>query len=189
MSVVDFEAVQRQCAHLNQCLWETRRLSQTISSNSEIYDQLTWLAIAVLGEYLTQAIKDVYTWLFLDKSVLDEISWRKPDEHDCGWPILSLMHRNGWCPYDVAVVDAQIGHVGVLYYHANLEPPRSSKSHSDCTASSCTVLSINPATYELTHSQDGCTCLPSSLNYEVLGGVLRQGALPLIRSVTGAFVK
>lgn len=188
MSVVDFEAVQRQCTHLNQCLWETRRLSQTISTNSEIYDQLTWLAIAVLGEYLMQAIKDVYTWLFLDKSVLVEISWRKPDEHDCGRPILSLMRRNGWCPYDVAVVDAQTRHVGVLYYHANLEPPRSSKNHSGCSDSSCTVLSIHPATYELAHSQNGCTCLGSSLDFEVLEGILRQGALPLIRSVTGGFV-
>jgi hypothetical protein len=188
MSLVDFDAVQRQCTHLNQCLWETRRLSQTISTNSEIYDQLTWLAIAVLGEYLFRAIKDVYTWLFLDTSVLVEVTWRKPDEDDCGRPIVSLMRRNGWCPYDVAVVDAQTRHVGVLYYHANLEPPRSSKNHLGCTDSSCTALSINPATYELSHSHNGCTCLPSALDFDVLEGVLRQGALPLIRLVIGGFV-
>lgn len=189
MTVVDFEAVQRQCVHLNQCLWETRRLSQVISSNPEINDQLTWLAIAVLGEYLMQAIKDVYTWLFLDESVLSLISWRKPDESDCGRPLLNLMRRNGWCPYDVAVVGAVTRHVGVLYYHTNLEPPRSTKNHSNCTNSTCTVLSINPATYQLTHSHEGCSCPPSSLDFEVLEGVLRQGALPLIRSVTGGFAK
>ena len=188
MSVVDFEAVQRQCTQLNQCLWETRRLSMVISSNSKIYDQMTWLAIAVLGEYLFRAIKDVYTWLFLDTSVLEEISWSKPDEHNCGRPILDLMRQNGWCPYDVAVIIAQTRHVGVLFYHANLEPPRSSKDHSECSNTRCTVLSINPATFELTHSHNGCTCLPSSINFEVLEGILRQGALPLIRSVTGGSV-
>ncbi|KAL9119268.1 MAG: hypothetical protein Q9187_004179 [Circinaria calcarea] len=176
------EIVKERCTHIYQCILEVRDLALRIGIyDTDPVDSRIFLAIAALGEYLHQAIKDVYIHLGIETPV--DQRWRIPKVVDLGQPVLESLRRNGWCPSDVARIDIETDSVGVLYYYSNLQAPRLGKDHSSCFAEKCLALQIDSSTYELAHSRSGCTCSLAVVDHDALARILRSGSIPLINPV------
>ena len=143
---------------------------------------LTCLAISVLAEYTMTALKNLCGRLGVEIPVTQK--WRVLDPElslDYGLPIVQLMQRRGWCPHDVALFNgAQIRTVSTLWYLANLSPPRTSMSHSACTAENCVPLQMDKSQYRQSHVTLGCSCSSVESDQSTLASIIRSGKIPII---------
>ena len=178
------EALKAHLWHLYRCLLRARYVVVRIKImyirqlDSGLFEPLTLLAIALLAEYLQWSIR--HAFLHLEIDFLPSQIWRGEDV-DLGQPVLKLMRENGWCPSDVARLgSSENTSISTLIYYANLPPRHSDKDHSSCTSASCSILQINPSTYQLTHSQPDCQCSLLSVDLTAVGQILRNGYVPLI---------
>ena len=188
--------------HITKCLLESRAIVlRALAKSSQIIDPLIFMGIALLAEYITVAVKSIYVvrnMLRHDSSLAHKLpknqspqilsspvrqTWRVPSFADCGRPILQLMLENGWCPYDVARFNHQVEEVGVLWYYANLEPPRTHRDHTLCSEETCFAMQTKRETYPLAHWELNCTCALMDEHTELVNEILKDpqdGSLPLI---------
>ncbi|KAK4947468.1 hypothetical protein LTR10_013836 [Elasticomyces elasticus] len=165
------------------CLLETRdvvlRVVHSLHGDSENVLSCVCLSIAVLAEYLNQALKDVFIGRGLESPVMQ--TWRIPDWSDCGKPILTIMQRNGWCPHKLAYFDAQdYKIIGELWYFANLEPPMAQDFHGNCTASECKLLQVDSKAYTTAHADRACQCAFRGAPPQMLADAIMHESMPLV---------
>lgn len=116
---------------------------------------LLCMSVALLGEYLMQAMKDIYIKFGLDSPTAQH--WRVRGYSDCGEPLVKAMVQGGWCPNRLAALDAgTVMSVGQLWFLANMKSPRTSLSHRNCTASSCDYTVVNEHDYKTRHDTEYC---------------------------------
>ncbi|KAL8942968.1 MAG: hypothetical protein Q9211_001169 [Gyalolechia sp. 1 TL-2023] len=146
----EFGHDENELERLYQLLIEHRSFGLDVFMTMEINDSIM-LSIAALNERLMAAVMDLHAHLGFETPV--DLPWRlrSKDVPDIGRPLLDLMRTRGWCPYDLRRLDIGIADVSMLYYYSNLNPPRSSKDHSDCSQERCVTMSTNPATYKPSH--------------------------------------
>lgn len=87
------------------CLLEARRITLLIKGDPRFaeLDSLC-MCVAALGEYLMQALKDIFLKRGLQAPVQQR--WRVPGYADCGEPLLKIMKDRGWCQNKLACLDA-----------------------------------------------------------------------------------
>ena len=143
---------------------------------------LTCLAISVLAEYTMSALKGLCGRLGVEIPVTQR--WRISSRElplDHGLPIMKLMPGRGWCPRDVALFNgAQIDTVSTLWYLANLSPPRTSTSHSACTAENCVPLQMDKFQYRQSHISWDCSCSSVESDQSILASIIRSGKIPIL---------
>jgi hypothetical protein len=148
---------------------------------------LLCLSVAVLAEYLMQALKNLYIAVGLETPVQQR--WRVIDDEiniDCGQPIVELMLERGWCPQELAQFE-RLGSnsVGELWFIANLEPPRQSMSHTNCDAEICQHLQVEKSEYKLHHVCDNQDCAAIGPDRMRLDSIVHDGNLALVKLQSG----
>lgn len=90
------------------------------------------------------------------------------------------MRRENWCPSDIARIVGNSS-ATLIWYYANLQPPRSKMDHSRCSDVVCftTQTSLKPQ-YELAHTTSGCTCHLVRARIEDLREVLLADDIPVL---------
>lgn len=184
-SVADIDALNARLTSVYACLLRARYVAVRIKGmylcdcETKLFQPLVFLAIALLAEYLQSAMKDIHIRLRIETFVTQ--TWR-PELVDIGAPVLDIMRQNRWCPADIARIGSGNRSISTLLYYANLPPPRSSEDHGNCSSALCSVLQIDPNTYQLTHSEPNCHCAVLSVDIELVGKTLRNGPVPLVSS-------
>ena len=187
-SLDNLEDLEMKWCHVEQSIREVRRIVSHISPrNPEFLAPTTTLAIAVLAEYLWQALQDIrlvepFRTHMIDRSLPFQ-PWRlavKTGKFDPGKPILEAMREIGWCQSDLARLNGTVEYVGVLYYMSQLEPPRKDYDHSNCTAQTCLAAQINPLHYTLMHTHETCRCALLYADQRQLRSMLDDRCLPLV---------
>ncbi|KAI1624395.1 hypothetical protein EDD37DRAFT_410883 [Exophiala viscosa] len=168
---------------LYSCLLETRdivlRVAHPLDGDPDNVLSCVCLSIAALGEYLNQALKDIFIKRGLESPVMQ--TWRIPDWCDCGKPILMVMERNGWCPHKLAYFDSQdYRPIGELWYFANLEPPLANDHHGDCTSEQCQLLQVDLRAYESVHMNKACPCAFKGPQPDPLAAAVMHDLMPLV---------
>ena len=152
------------------------------AANDDQALSLTCLAISVLAEYTMTALKGLCDRLGVEIPVTQR--WRVVGRElpfDCGVPLVKSMQRRGWCPHDVALFDgAQIPRVSTLWYLANLSPPRTSMSHTACTAEKCVPLQVDKFQYRQSHITWGCSCSSVESDQSILASIIWSGKIPIL---------
>ena len=165
--------------HLNHCLLKVRDTALRIKAlDPDLLDPLIMMSIAALAEYLMQALNDICIRKNFETPV--EQTWRVHGTVDFGQPIRDLMLKQNWCPHDVERFDVEIRFVGVLWFYANLDPPRSTKDHSRCSPNDCVAMQTSKDNYALTHWTADCSCDLVSPGDTAICEILSSGFLPLI---------
>ena len=73
--------------------------------------------------------------------------------------------------------------VGVLWYYANLEPPRAHRDHTLCSEEECLGMKTERDTYQCSHWEPNCTCTMMNEHAELVNETLKDpqdGSLPLM---------
>ncbi|KAK6850861.1 hypothetical protein PG990_008232 [Apiospora arundinis] len=114
------------------------------------------MSIAVLGEYLSEALYDLFREREWETPVIQ--SWRSSEVLDCGKPLRKIMRHNGWCPYKIVGLDSNWTSpmsVSSLWFFANLAAPKADE-HTDgagrgllCNSSVCHFMDVKKAQREL----------------------------------------
>lgn len=135
-------------------------------------------------------MQDFYTDLY------ESAPWRTPGNPEIGTFILDNMLENGWCPFDVNIIDNTIGCVGFLYYLGRLPPPRSNSDHSKCSKESCIRMTID-SSYVISHATPDCSCNEEfsdvSTVIEILDGMkfpsskLQKNTIALLKTMVHLF--
>ena len=147
----------------------------------DLGDSSIMLSIAILGERLQAALFDIYSHCKMETPVNQVWRLLGAGHPDIGKPLLDLMQARGWCLYDLNRLRTQAGLVSILYYYCNIPPPRSSRDHSSCTGERCLAMTTVPATYKLSHRNQGCHCpLLVADDKEVIRTLL-NGSIPLVK--------
>lgn len=120
-------------------------LNTIMSYNSDIVSEEFWMSVAVLAESLETAMYDVFNDGHSN-------AWRSAGNPAVGKFLIEGMRRNGWCPFDVKRIDCTTGTVLLVYYLANLPPPRQHLDHEKCTDDLCVWMSIG-MDYETKHME------------------------------------
>lgn len=139
------------------------------------------MSVALLGEYLMQAMKDIFIKRGLTAPTAQ--SWRVRGYCDCGQPLIDAMLHRGWCPNRLVALDAgAVMSVGQLWFFANMKPSRGHLSHRDCTASFCHHTTVDEDAYEIRHEPDYCepTCALVGPPAAAIDSALKDGLIPLI---------
>ncbi|EXJ80019.1 hypothetical protein A1O3_08305 [Capronia epimyces CBS 606.96] len=146
------------------------------------------LSIAVLGEYLNYALKDMFIKRGLESPVMQ--NWQSVDWADCGGPIVTIMQRNGWCPNKLAYFDAEdLKSIGKLWYSANMKPPNAEKSHARCSEEQCQLLQVDLREYRTCHTREGCECASRGPEPGLLASAIQNDLVPLVTIAERAGVK
>lgn len=169
--------------HLYSCLLDARdiilRIVHSRQNQPDNILSYVCLSVAVLGEYINQALKDIFLKRGLESPVRQ--SWRLINWADCGKPIVKIMERNGWCPNKLAHFDSKdLKSIGELWYYANLDPPKAHVKHHECTSEKCRLLQVDLRDYRSVHSVEGCDCAFQGPLAEVLAETVMTGSFPLI---------
>ena len=147
----------------------------------DLGDSSIMLSIALLGERLQAALIDIYSHCKFETPVNQVWRLFGAEHPDIGKPILELMQARGWCLYDLSRLKTQAGLVSILSYYSNIPPPRSSKDHSSCTEERCLAMTTVPATYKLSHSNEGCHCPLLFADEKEVIKTLLDGSIPLVK--------
>src|SRR4051794_26825053 len=79
-------------------------------------------------------------WDF-DAAILNLGSWFPP----VGTFMFVFMKKTGWCPFDLKQMNTTATTDTMVYYFANLKPPKSNADHSNCTKDIYTAIVIGPS--------------------------------------------
>lgn len=166
-----------------ECLMEARYIVLLIKADPRLaeLDSLC-MSVAALGEYLMQAMKDIFLKRGLRSPV--QQSWRVPGYADCGEPLLKLMLDRGWCRNKLACLDAgTVMSVGQLWFFANMVPPKPDLSHENCLFSTCDHSIVDESRYRLSHSTEICdsSCSLEGPLSMAVEAALADGVIPLIK--------
>ncbi|KAK6855473.1 hypothetical protein PG995_009005 [Apiospora arundinis] len=145
------------------------------------------MSIAVLGEYLSEALYDLFREREWETPVIQ--SWRSSEVLDCGKPLRKIMRHNGWCPYKIVGLDSNWTSpmsVSSLWFFANLAAPKADE-HIDgagrgllCNSSVCHFMDVKKAQYVISHQVPHCSCEMVSPNQSDLASALQGGTIPII---------
>ncbi|KAK8040150.1 Het domain-containing protein [Apiospora rasikravindrae] len=164
-----------------------RKTTLRVNSTERYADlNLVCMSIAVLGEYLVQALKDIFLKRALSAPINQ--SWRVPMFSDCGAPLLASMLDKGWCPYKLAGLDAgKVMSIGKLWFFAHMTPPNAGLDHKGlCSPSSCDFMEVKKSTYAIAHEEAGCSCALKGPDPRGLAYALETGSIPILRVQEGA---
>lgn len=149
--------------------------------NEEV-DERIWLSIAVLSE----TVERVRTNSFLKRADEDtdeqNTTWRAHGNPPFGQFLVDEMVQNGWCPFDVDRIDKTATSATLLYYLAELPPPRPNSDHSLCTNDTCTSMAID-SSYRPRHSSTDCQCNSEFSDTTNVIKALQGDEIPLIQEV------
>ena len=140
---------------------------------------LVCTSLAVLAEYLLQALKNIYIRRGVDSPI--EQSWRIVDFIDCGKPLIDRMIAAGWCPSNIARLDAErpLG-IDNLWVYANMIPPRANSVHTSCSKGYCTAMNVQRGLYKQVHEVDECSCSSIEAPVDIMGSIFQAGKFPLM---------
>lgn len=177
------DSLRRWGATAYECLIEARSVILLIKANPRFaeLDSLC-ISVAALGEYLMQAIKDMFLKRDLQSPV--QQSWRIPGYTDCGELLLKAMLDRGWYRNKLASLDAaSVMSVGELWFFANMLPPKPYLSHCNCQISSCVHLFVNESRYIQSHDTGICndSCSSKGPPLTAVEAALADGVIPLIK--------
>ncbi|KUJ15055.1 uncharacterized protein LY89DRAFT_784082 [Mollisia scopiformis] len=168
-------------AKLGSHVWKVALNSKSRLKNDEV-DPRIWLSICVLSESIQQVICDVVYDYDRSLSPAKDI-WRTPQNPPIGEFLLEEMRVKGWCPFDIWIIDLTTKSGSLLYYYANLPPPRPHADHSKCSTEGCTAMTID-SSYRTSHSRTGCHCEEEFGDVEAVKTALSGTEIPLIQRVT-----
>lgn len=174
--------LQKWSDKVYECFLKAREIVMGTKVSTKHPDiDLICMSVAVLGEYLLNALKGVFIRKDLTEESPISQSWRILDEIDCGDPILMKIKKT-WCPSDIARLDGgEIAYVSTLWYLANLKPPKDNHTHTSCSATCCEVLNVRKETYAMAHAKDDCRCALVRPREGELAAALGERTLPLLR--------
>ncbi|KIW89982.1 uncharacterized protein Z519_09412 [Cladophialophora bantiana CBS 173.52] len=115
---------------------------------------LVLLSIAALGDYLSQALADIARARGIGDGTPSTL-WLLP-QSVCQ-PLLRRLQN--WCPNRLhGFVNVQGFSIGVLWYIANLDPPKVRDDHGTCSPQRCNSLHIDVDDYDIQHIKADCEC-------------------------------
>ena len=136
-----------------------------------------YLSIAVLGEYIMQALGDM-AW-HRGLRFAEQVTWAP---FTTGAELLTLLKRNGWCPSRVKYFDlGELNSVGMFWFYANLQPPPAHDKHQNCDEQQCFSLQVDLGEYQTLHMQAGCNCPFIGIDTNKLADIVAEGKVPLVR--------
>ncbi|RDW64598.1 hypothetical protein BP6252_10249 [Coleophoma cylindrospora] len=169
-----------------KCLIFARATILSLKMNAYYADlDLVFMAIAALGEYLNQAVKDIFLKRGLEAPVQQH--WRERNFADCGSPLIKIMRQRGWCPNQLAALDAPaVMPIGRLWFLANMIPPKASLNHGSCSVNICQHMSVSTSDYRIKHQSEYCSCPLTGPVQQDIAYSLEIGTIPVvtIRSTT-----
>ncbi|KAI0024780.1 hypothetical protein F4780DRAFT_554508 [Xylariomycetidae sp. FL0641] len=177
----DWSAWEKHLSAAYNDLLMARVTTLRIKSTPRYADlDLLCMSIALLGEYLNQAMKDIFLKRPLPPPV--QQSWRVPGFADCGAPLITSMISKGWCPHKIAGLDASYPKVvGTLWFFANIKPPRPHLDHKGCCSpSSCSFIFVEKIKYEIKHQEPGCECQMVGPPHIDLRSALEDERIPIV---------
>ncbi|EXJ91857.1 hypothetical protein A1O3_00407 [Capronia epimyces CBS 606.96] len=138
---------------------------------------LVLLSIAALGDYLSQALADIARARGVDDGDGTPATlWLLP-ESVCR-PLVRRLPS--WCPNKLhGLINTQGCTIGVLWYIANLQPPKVRDNHSKCSAEQCNSLHINQDNYKVQHTTADCSCGLKCPSTKEMGSIVRRGSIAL----------
>ncbi|EON67696.1 hypothetical protein W97_06839 [Coniosporium apollinis CBS 100218] len=90
------------------------------------------------------------------------------------------MLKMNWCPSDISRIMGKSSS-NVIWYYANMQPPRAEMDHSQCKEVFCSRNQINSmGRYQLAHATEDCECHLVQAKLEDLREVLAQGGIPVL---------
>lgn len=153
-----------------------QRIVETYKDSSSARFNLVCLSIAALGDYLSQALADIARERGVDDDARSAI-WLLP-ESVCQ-PV--LRHMTNWCPNRLhGFLNTQGCTVGVLWYIANLKPPKVHDGHHTCTPERCNSLHVDLHDYTVKHVSRRCHCALAGPSMEEMVGIVRRGSIALL---------
>lgn len=161
--------------HIRECLVEAN-LRASLADMRPQYDWRVVFSIYVLMDYLRSLI------IFANK------------EHVVIFPEMVLNGKDGfvtkrlvglgWCPYEANRLSVK-SDPSAIYYVSNLEPPRKSKSHSECSEYLCKSETVDEKNYTTKHRKSCKDCPFLFVGEDALRCVLEKGSIPLVTLETG----
>ncbi|OAP60327.1 hypothetical protein AYL99_05329 [Fonsecaea erecta] len=141
---------------------------------------LVCLGIAVLGEYVDQALTEVCRHKGLQPPATQNW-WSLLLPNSPADPLLDLMEARGWCPNRIVGLQLRDPRsLGMLWYFANLAPPKAHGEHLDCTPELCTLLQVDLQRYETLHDDKLCRCPFQGPPADTLAAATEKGIVSLV---------
>ena len=141
---------------------------------------LVCLGISVLGEYIEQALKQVCLRRSL-KPPATESWWSLLLPNSPADPLLKLMETKGWCPNRIIGLQLRYPRsLGMLWYFANIAPPKAHTKHLGCTPELCTLLQVDLRRYETLHGDMLCGCPYQGPSADALATATEKGIVSLV---------
>ncbi|KAF4616230.1 hypothetical protein G7Y89_g15176 [Cudoniella acicularis] len=154
-------------------------------NHSGAVDPRILLSIAVLGETIQGVLAEFGEDKELDIPIPE--GWRNGQVRGhIGDFLLPMMREKGWCEFDVKRLPLPTGSVGLLWYYAHLQPPRSWMDHSFCGGDECKGMAIGER-YRTRHATPDCTCTEEFSDVEAVVAAVEDGKIPLVQFKDGEF--
>jgi hypothetical protein len=149
-------------------------------------DDANGRSVLALGEALHTIVDRCYKWICKEEgySQGDYIT-----EVLTTWPTLSyidpyyqqLLQKRNWCQSEWGNLRPRYSGIAKLHFFANLEPPKTTVDHSECTARICKSYQINMKKYQTKHVAPDCQCTELLVeNQHEVEEILAQGGLPVL---------
>lgn len=183
----DEEKLQKWCEGiLSSCLGQAYPICYRIlharreCMNNELTARVC-MGIAALARYLRQAMEDMFDNNdMIAPTALKKNNWRV-GKANLGGPLFEKMEADGWCSNTLATFEGLS--LVVLWYFANLEPPRSHDRHQLCTPKICNSLQVDESKYRTAHVESDCGCEYYGPPPTGLAQSVTSGTIPLVEVV------
>ncbi|KAL2840676.1 hypothetical protein BJY01DRAFT_218215 [Aspergillus pseudoustus] len=99
----------------------------------------------------------------------------------CAWLPLARMHKAGWCPSEVSMVEETFTSASAHYVSQMERPPAAvQRKHPDCTSKLCLARQLNEETYRTAHTTDECDCQHYGPVMDEVVSIISAGGIPLL---------
>ena len=164
-------------AHVAHCLCLTHAALSIQAIGSKLNSNIR-LSLVSLGQNLAYAANKAFgiekvlrdnrcpsTWCQL----IDDRYWEE------------RFQAHGWCVTEVKLILDTTLSLQTRHFLACLDKRDAERNHQGCDPRQCLAYQIDLGTYQTKHVSKECNCRELSVDPEVLHGILKRKALPLIR--------